>query len=91
MAQESPLIGSADTCGCLDQGEVPVDHLAVELGFPSPGALRNLVKRYTGLSATELRRDGALETVLARLFEALDVARTRQLEPPIETRLARAI
>lgn len=44
----------------------PVDHVALELDFPSGTALRNSVRRYMGVSASELRRVGATRAVIER-------------------------
>jgi AraC-like DNA-binding protein len=51
----------------LDVSGCTVETLANELGFASPTALRNAIKRYTGRRALDLRSDGALITV-AHLF-----------------------
>ncbi len=45
----------------------PVDHIALELDFPSGAAFRNMLKRYTGLSPAELRARGTLAE-MSRLF-----------------------
>jgi len=37
-----------------------VDHIALELDFPSGGAFRNMLKRYTGLNPAELRAKGTI-------------------------------
>lgn len=42
-----------------DRGRL-VDHIALELDFPSGGAFRNMLKRYTGLSPAELRAKGTI-------------------------------
>lgn len=49
-----------------DRGR-PVDHIALELDFPSGAAFRNMLKRYTGLSPAELRARGTL-TEMSRQF-----------------------
>jgi len=48
-----------ETTGCT------VESLSLELGFPSPTALRNAVKRYTGRRATDVRDAGGLAVVIA--------------------------
>jgi AraC-like DNA-binding protein len=48
-----------------------VDSIAVELEFPSPSAMRNLLQRYVGLTATELRSHGASAFVVAKLLGIL--------------------
>ena len=42
-----------------DRGRL-VDHIALDLDFPSGGAFRNMLKRYTGLSPAELRAKGTI-------------------------------
>ncbi|HEY5490479.1 MAG TPA: AraC family transcriptional regulator [Gemmatimonadaceae bacterium] len=49
-----------------DRGRL-VDHIALELDFPSGGAFRNMLKRYTGLSPAELRAKGTI-TEMSRQF-----------------------
>jgi AraC-like DNA-binding protein len=49
-----------------DRGR-PVDHIALELDFPSGAAFRNMLKRYSGLSPAALRARGAI-TEMSRLF-----------------------
>jgi AraC-like DNA-binding protein len=51
----------------LDSTGCTVETLANELGFASPNALRNAIKRHTKRRALELRKYGALKTV-AELF-----------------------
>ncbi len=51
-----------------------VEWVALELEFPSDTALRNSMKRYTGLRATEVRRQGGVGVVvkaLERRFQAV--------------------
>lgn len=44
-----------------------VESIALTLGYPSHTALRNLIKRYTGLTATVLRQGDAVGAVIAGL------------------------
>ena len=44
-----------------------VESLAIDLAFPSPTALRNALKRYTGRRATDLRDGGGLAVVIDRM------------------------
>jgi AraC-like DNA-binding protein len=55
----------------LDDPGRDVDQIARALAFPSGSALRNQLRRYTGLTTSELRRAGALQTVLNGLRDAL--------------------
>ena len=48
----------------LDRTGLTVEAIGLTLNFPSHTALRNQIKRYTGRTATELRRAGALRVVL---------------------------
>ncbi|HVE77752.1 MAG TPA: helix-turn-helix domain-containing protein [Gemmatimonadaceae bacterium] len=41
-----------------------VDRVAVDLDFPSGSALRNMLKRYTGLQPREVREKGGMRCVL---------------------------
>ncbi|MDB4900594.1 MAG: Helix-turn-helix, AraC protein [Gemmatimonadetes bacterium] len=47
-----------------------IESIALQLDFPSDTALRNKIKRYTGLRASEVRARGGMRCVL----DALDVA-----------------
>ncbi len=49
-----------------DRGR-PVDHIALELQFPSGAAFRNMLKRYTGLNPQQLRKRGTISE-MSRLF-----------------------
>jgi AraC-like DNA-binding protein len=48
-----------------------VETIAVELAYPSPTALRNTIKRYTGMTASELRRRDPSACVLGALKKRL--------------------
>ena len=49
-----------------------VESIALELGYPSPTALRNGIRRYTGLRATDIRAGGGLSLVLGALRTRLE-------------------
>jgi len=51
----------------LDATACTVETIANEMGYPSATALRNTLKRYTGRTAQELRRDGAVRAIIQRL------------------------
>lgn len=51
----------------LESTGCTVESLAIDLGFASPTALRNAMKRYTGARPTEVRARGGLELVVGRL------------------------
>ncbi|HEU4566161.1 MAG TPA: helix-turn-helix domain-containing protein [Gemmatimonadaceae bacterium] len=48
-----------------------VEQVALELDFPSGAALRNMLKRYTGLQPREVRERGGLACALAAFRDAL--------------------
>jgi len=56
------------TAGLLAAPGVTVERIAVQLNFPSATALRNMLKRYTGLRPAELRGATALESLCARFL-----------------------
>lgn len=55
----------------LENTGCTVETIAIELSYPSVTSLRNTVKRYTGLTATEIRRRGAVDAVLGALQERI--------------------
>jgi AraC-like DNA-binding protein len=55
----------------------PVEHIALELDFPSGAAFRNMLKRYTGLSPAELRARGTLAEMSRQFRKAVTPAWTR--------------
>jgi len=48
-----------------------VDHIALDLDFPSGAALRNLLHRYCGVSPSQLRGEGALPTIRRQFLAAV--------------------
>lgn len=48
-----------------------IESIALQLDFPSDTALRNLVKRHTGMRATEVRATGGIRPVIAAFSRAL--------------------
>lgn len=55
----------------LDRSGDSVERIALDLGFASASGLHNMIRRYTGLTPTELRRGGAERAVLEALRRAL--------------------
>jgi AraC-like DNA-binding protein len=53
-----------------DRGRL-VDHVALDLDFPSGGAFRNMLKRYTGLSPAELRAKGSISEMSRQFRQAV--------------------
>ena len=51
----------------LEATGVTVEKISIEIGYPSPTALRNTMKRYTGLRPMEIRASGGLQVVVDRL------------------------
>lgn len=62
------LLAAADL---LVDGDRPLEHVAMDLDFPSAGALRALLKRYLGIRVLELRTFGGGRYVLNGLKNAL--------------------
>lgn len=61
----------------LEDPGLPVERVALEFEFPSSTALRNILRRYTGLRPAEVRENGGLTCVL-HLFRRALVARSPQ-------------
>ena len=55
----------------LDEPGRTVVAVANLLGFPSPSALQNLLRRYTGVAPRTLRQDGTSAAVMTALFKAV--------------------
>jgi AraC-like DNA-binding protein len=55
----------------LESTGCTVETIAIELSYPSDTALRNTIKRYTGLRASEIRRSGGVACVLSALSRRL--------------------
>jgi AraC-like DNA-binding protein len=51
-----------------------VDHIALDLDFPSGTALRNLLYRYCGVSPSQLRCEGALAEIRRRFHAVISAA-----------------
>lgn len=70
----------------LAEGDRLVDDVALALDFPSPGALRNLVKRYTGGRPLDLRAGGGVRAVVACFLRpdafGRDVQSAEEERPP---------
>ncbi|MEX2154931.1 MAG: helix-turn-helix domain-containing protein [Gemmatimonadaceae bacterium] len=66
----------------LERTGSTVESIALTLGFASHTALRNLVKRYTGRRATDIRREGGLALVLFALGRRIEARRGRELPIP---------
>ena len=52
-----------------------IESIALQLDFPSDTALRNMMKRYTGLKASEVRQRGGARCVVAAFRQAVDRSR----------------
>jgi methylphosphotriester-DNA--protein-cysteine methyltransferase len=57
--------------GMLEDPGRSAEHVALEAGFSSGTAFRNMLQRYTGLACSEIRSGGGLSRVLGGLFAAL--------------------
>jgi AraC-like DNA-binding protein len=62
--------------GLLEHPFHTVEHIANELDFPSVSALRNLLRRYVGATATDIRRAGGLDFVVSRFLTAVQTPPT---------------
>jgi transcriptional regulator GlxA family with amidase domain len=56
-----------------------IEAIALQLDFPSDTALRNMIKRYTGLRASEIRAQGGMRCML-QAFETAKLARRQTTE-----------
>jgi transcriptional regulator GlxA family with amidase domain len=56
----------------LEQGERPIEQVALALGFGSGTGFRNMLRRYTGLRPSQLRSAGGFEAVAERFTRACD-------------------
>lgn len=61
----------------LERTGATVEAIALNLDYPSHTALRNRIKRYTGMKATELRRAGGLAAVVDAFGRRLAARSTR--------------
>jgi AraC-like DNA-binding protein len=61
----------------LEDGSRPAERVALDLEFASPTAMRNMLRRYTGLRPGEVRENGGLTCVLHLFRRALADARAR--------------
>ncbi len=52
-----------------------IQAIAFQLDFPSDSALRNMIKRYTRLRASDVRERGGLDCVIHALRQAIDTHR----------------
>jgi len=66
----------------LERTGSTVESIGLTLGFPSHTALRNLIKRYTGRRATDIRREGGLALVLSALSRRVEALGSRELPIP---------
>jgi transcriptional regulator GlxA family with amidase domain len=55
----------------LDDPARSIEHIALALDFPSAGAMRNMVHRYTGLRINEVRENGGFHCVIHLFKKAL--------------------
>jgi AraC-like DNA-binding protein len=56
-----------------------IQAIAMQLDFPSDTSLRNMMKRYTGLKASEVRERGGARCVVAALRRTLPETRSRSM------------
>jgi AraC-like DNA-binding protein len=61
----------AAVAGMLEEGGRTAEQVALESGFASGAAFRNMLQRYTGLTSSQIRTEGGMTRVLSRLIAAL--------------------
>ena len=66
----------------LDEPIYTVEQVALRLDFPSGTALRNMLRRYTGLRPREIRENGGVRCVMHVLKGELTGSRARTVRPP---------
>lgn len=84
LPQPRALIAWARLClvaHALDQGSLTIERAAMDFGYPSAPALRNLCKRLTGLRLGEVRENGGLACMLHLFTRALGHAETPAPRP----------
>jgi AraC-like DNA-binding protein len=57
--------------GMFEERGRSAEQVALESGFASGAAFRNMLQRYTGLTCSQIRNDGGMTRVLAGLISAL--------------------
>jgi AraC-like DNA-binding protein len=67
----------------LEDSERSTEHIALELGYPTAGALRAMLKRYTSLNPGELRTAGGVRLLLD-LFKRAIVPAAQGLPDEVE-------
>ncbi len=69
--------------GMLEDPGRTIEQVALDAGFSSGTAFRNMLQRYTGLRASDIRGEGALETVLRRLLSLLSTETNEDTTEPM--------
>lgn len=69
------LITAADP---LVEKGASIERIALELGFPSAGALRGMLKRYAGVKPSQLRALGGSRFVMGRFVHEIENGRAEQ-------------
>jgi AraC-like DNA-binding protein len=73
----------AIVAGMLEDPGRSAEQAALEAGFTSGTAFRNMLQRYTGLRTSEIRGEGALGGVLSRFVSMLSVESDDGLAAPM--------
>jgi AraC-like DNA-binding protein len=66
----------------LDEPIYTLEQVALRLDFPSGTALRNMLRRYTGLRPREIRENGGVRCVMHLLRREIGSSRARAAVPP---------
>jgi AraC-like DNA-binding protein len=69
----------------LDEPIYTLEQVALRLDFPSGTALRNMLRRYTGLRPCEIRENGGVRCVIHLLKRELAGEPARAVRPPAST------
>jgi AraC-like DNA-binding protein len=72
----------AVVAGMLEAGGRTAEQIALESGFASGAAFRNMLQRYTGLTSSEIKTEGGMTRVLAGLVAALSADTESDAAPP---------
>ena len=69
--------------GMLEDPGRSAEQAALEAGFPSGTAFRNMLHRYTGLTCSQIRNGGGLACVLGRLLSSLSAETEEAVRRPM--------
>ena len=79
------VVSRVNAADLIEDSGRPAEHIAMELGYPSAGAMRALLKRYVRCSPQELRAAGGAQFVIERLGKVLDIRRSDSVRTSTES------